>query len=220
MRLQRTMPKMVSQVMPITSAQVPAAVSLPQAPKVNEKKSIWDNFKTFLKDTRIISGSLSHLSRMEILQKYKTFLEGASTAANAVGYGKKGKRSTKHIKNPKKLVEYIHQRGGSWSDFTSWVRGAANTVADTAKNVGNKVADASKFVYRRAIRPGLEYARDKPLTTLGYLAKAGSFLPIPGVSQGLSAASTALGAAGTLMGRGDQSGGARTNAYHKVMMVF
>jgi hypothetical protein len=188
-----------------------------QPPRVNAPQSSWNKFKSWLKDNRVISGSLGALSRLEILNKYKDYLIAGSEVANKLGYGKK-KRKSKMIKDPNQLCSCIHQFGGSWGDFVGWIKDRANDVANVGRKVGNKIADAGKFVYNRALKPAYNFAKEKPLTTMGYVTKGLSYLPTP-FSAPLSTASTALGTAGTLLGRG-QEGGSRKGHSGKVLAIF
>lgn len=192
-------------------------------PSLKAPESSWNKFKSWLKDTKIISSSLGHLSRLELLNQYKDFLTGASVAAGTIGYGKKKKG--KMIKNHDKLIKHIEMRGGSWSSFTDWIKGAANTVGnavkDTANNVGNSFKNAGETVFNKVLKPTALYIKKKPLSSAGYLAKGLSWIPSP-LSPLLNTASTALGVAGTLTGNGivSQSGGSRYNAYQKTIMQF
>jgi hypothetical protein len=181
-------------------------------PAVKDNSSNWDKFKKWLKDNRVISGSLGGLSRLEILNKYKDALLAMKAGAEALGYGKKRKHPMqgKMMKDPKKLVDCICQHGGGWGDFVSWIKNRASDVGNAAKAIGNKVVD----VGRRAV----QYVRDKPVSALGGLAKGLSYIPSP-LSGALSTAGTALGVAGTLAGKGQQ-GGAVRNATGKVIGVF
>jgi hypothetical protein len=216
MRLQR-LPAVGSSNMQLQPVRPVSDKQLPQPPSMNAPKSNWDKFKSWLKDNRVISGSLASLSRLEILNKYKDYLMKGSKMAEAVGYGKKGKKS-KMIKNPDELCKCIHQNGGSWSDFTSWIKNRANDVADVGRKVGSAFKTAGNYAYNKAIRPSFQYVKDHPLSSVGYLAKGLSYLPTP-LSAPLSTAGTALGTAGTLLGRG-QSGGARKSPTGKVLYVF
>ena len=210
------------QVMPIDLVK-----NLPPPPPKEATKSLWDKFKGFLKDSRIISGSLSGLSRLEILNKYKNFLEAASTAVQLSGYGKKKPKKTKMIKSPKKLINRIITVGygmhgdGLFSSFGDWIKGAVSKVGDVAKNVGSKFVDVAKTVGSKIGDVGSKawsYAKEHPLSTLGYVTKGLSWIPSP-LSAPLGAASQALGLAGTLSGKGGQEGG-RMNQHGKLIMAF
>jgi hypothetical protein len=49
----------------------------------------------------------------------------------------------------KGLWKAHQQKGGSWSDFTGWL-----------KKAGNKIVDAGKTVYEKAIKPAYQVAKD------------------------------------------------------------
>ena len=203
---------MRNQVMPIRPNPLQPNIRPVAPPSVKAPSSNWDKFKKWLKDNRVISGSLGGLSRLDILNKYKDALLALKAGTEALGYGKKRKHPMqgKKIKDPKKLVDCICQHGGGWGDFVSWIKNRASDVGNAAKAIGSKIGD----VGRRAI----QYVRDKPVSALGGLAKGLSYIPSP-LSGALSTAGTALGVAGTLSGKGQQ-GGARKNQSGKVLGVF
>lgn len=108
----------------------------------------------------------------------------------------------------KNLMSGIGMHGGSWSDFTSWVKGAANTVAKGVKKSANAVYNGAikpgaNIVYNGAIKPGFEYVKNKPLTALGHVANAAAFIPSP-FSAALRTAGTAAATAGRLTGYGEK----------------
>ena len=147
-----------------------------------EKQSSWQKFKTYLKDNKLVSKGLEHLSKLQVLSKYKNTLGSASAIAGSLGYG----AGHKHTKKSKMLHD-IHMRGGSWSDFTNWVKGAANTVGKVVKRVGN-------LTYDNLIKPAYNYVKEKPLTLL---SQAASYIPVVGPT-----ASKVLGTAASLTGKG------------------
>ncbi len=200
---------------PIIESKIRASdISGNTAPPVSgmskaEEKSSWQKFKSWLKDTKVISGGLANLSRLEILHKYRDYLAAASAGANAIGYGK--------VRSKKKLVKQIHQIGGSWNDFTNWVKRAANTVGNAAKKAGN-------FVYNKAIKPAYNYVKDKPLSAISKVAGVAGMIPSP-FSGALKAASAAAGAVGEatgkgIMHKGIQKGGAMEGMPNRVLMVW
>jgi hypothetical protein len=146
-------------------------------PKLNANESSWSKFKKWLSSNRIVSSSLGALSRLEILNKYKDYLMTGSKMAEAVGYGKKRKMGI--IKDHNKLCSCIHQHGGSWSDFVGWIKNRANDVANVGKRIGNAVASAGSTIYRRAIRPAYDYAKDHPVSAIGAITKGLSYIPSP-----------------------------------------
>jgi hypothetical protein len=81
------------------------------------------------------------------------------------------------------LIKTIHQRGGSWSDFVNWVKGAASTV------------------YNKVLKPVGNYIAEKPLSAISKVAGLASNIPTPfsGVLKGVSAAT---GAVGNAIGKG------------------
>ena len=81
---------------------------------------------------------------------------------------------TSHLTGYGKKLWAIHkQAGGSWSDFTNWVKGAANTVAD-----------AGKTVYERAIKPAHQWIKDnKIISKFGnQIDKSGTLSKLAGVA--------------------------------------
>jgi hypothetical protein len=96
----------------------------------------------------------------------------------------------------KKLWKAHKQKGGSWSDFTSWVKRQGN-------NFYEKVA---KPVYEKVIKPAGEYIAKKPITVAAKLARA-----IPVYGSAIGTAGDAL-ASMTGMGEMPQMGGARGGA--------
>ena len=159
-------------------------------------------FKAYLKDK-----SFPAKEKTKLLKQY----------AKSLGMSGAGKKSGK------KLVEHIVQGGGSWSSFTNWVKGAVNTVGNTAKKVGNAVADASKTVYNKALKPGAEYVynevKNKPLTSIGKAASALSTVAPGPYGKALGAVGAVSGAIGNATGMG-MSGGAYRNAYGKPTLAF
>jgi len=111
----------------------------------------------------------------EMLNKYNSQLNQGGTGAKGVRRMTGGK-----------LLNSIHMKGGSWGDFTSWVKGAASTV-------GNAIKSGAKA--------GWEYFKNKPLSVISKLAGAASMLPTPasGVLKGISAAT---GTVGNAIGKG------------------
>ena len=164
-----------------------------------EKQSSWQRFREFLKnpklneflkDSKLLSKGLDHLSKLEVLSKYKNTLGNLSTAANAFGYGKvQYAAGHKHTKGSKMLHD-IHMRGGDWNSFVNWVKGAASTVGNAIKTGATKAWD---------------YIKNKPATAAGMALKGLSYIPSP-LSGALSTAGTAVGAIGSALGKG-QAGG-------------
>jgi hypothetical protein len=166
------------------------------APKVPSGwRQSWDMFKQFLKDHKVVSSGLKGLSKIDALNQYKDYLLAGASGAEALGYGKRRRMSGG------RLLHAIHQSGGSWSDFTNWVKGAANTV------------------YNKALKPAWEYVKKKPVSTAGYILKGLSYIPSP-LSGALSTAGTAVGAAGTAFGKGMKGGARKQEGSGKALMVF
>jgi hypothetical protein len=108
----------------------------------------------------------------------------------------------------KMLADSIVQAGGSWSSFTNWVKGAANTVANGVKKGAN-------FVYDKGIKPGVNYVKKNPLTAIGTVAGALGTIPSP-FSAPLKALGATAGTAGRLTGLGKQRG----SGPRKVLMAM
>jgi hypothetical protein len=148
-------------------------------------------FQAYLKDPKMGTKP----EKMKLMNQYH-----AHVHAQSGGGGK-----IKSMKGCGALIKSIHQKGGSWSDFTGWVKGAANTVANGTKKAANAVANGAKsagnFVYNKGIKPGWDYAKNKPLTTIGHIANAAAFIPSP-FSGALRTAGTAATTVGRLTGTG------------------
>jgi hypothetical protein len=112
-----------------------------------QAKASWNKFRDYV-DSKATEG-------LNTLNQYNNQLPMS-------GSGKrkgKGKRKT-----GKALLHSIHMRGGSWSDFTDWVKGAASTVGNVVKGTAKSIWGAIK---------------DKPLSTIGKVLGAASMIPTP-----------------------------------------
>jgi hypothetical protein len=136
--------------------------------------------------------------------KFKHFMKGGSKHVALVEqYGKcKCGMSGAGKMSKKMLASSIVQAGGSWSGFTNWVKGAANTVAKGVKSGANAV-------YNGAIKPGFEYVKKNPISTIGKVAGLAGMIPSP-FSGPLKAVGAAASTVGRLTGTGSR----------KVLMQF
>mgnify|MGYP001613879981 CR=1 FL=1 len=135
-------------------------MQLPKIPE-KEKESSWQKFKNWLKDTKLISGSLGHLSRLDILNKYKDAILALQSGSQALGYGKR------KIKSAKRFVTTIHQYGVILS------RGLkiAHQMSPMSLKQLVELLILLEKRFEKGIKPAWNYAKSKPISSLGALLK-------------------------------------------------